>query len=177
MPTSLLLATLLQATAPQPAPAATAPLQSPCSSETYEQLDFWVGEWDVYPAGQDQLVAHSKIEKLYGGCAIRENWMPLRGGGGGSLSAYDPKTGRWHQTWVGGGPGPVFFEGGIADGAMILTGWWPGSGPNGEDGLTRMTYSRLDGGAVRQHGEFSGDQGVTWATTFDFTYRPKEAPQ
>ena len=29
------------------------------------------------PMARDNLVAHSRIEKLYGGCAIRENWMPL----------------------------------------------------------------------------------------------------
>jgi len=36
----------------------------------------------------------------------------------------------------------------------VLTGWWPGSGPNGEDGLTRMTYSKLDGGAFASTANF-----------------------
>ena len=58
---------------------------------------------------------------------------------------------------------------------MILTGFWAKSGPKGEDGLTRMTYSKLDGGAVRQFGQFSGDKGRTWVTTFDFVYRPHQA--
>ena len=53
---SLLLA---QAAAPQ----ATVP--PACSGEHYAALDFWVGDWDVYPNGKDTLVAHSKIEKLY----------------------------------------------------------------------------------------------------------------
>ena len=61
-----------------------------------------------------------------------------------------------------------------ADGAIVLTGSWPGSGPKGEDGLTRMTYSPLPQGAVRQHGEFSADGGASWVTTFDFTYRPHQ---
>jgi hypothetical protein len=55
---------------------------------------------------------------------------------------------------------------------MVLTGWWQGSGPNGEDGLTRMTYSRVEGNAVRQFGQFSADNGATWQTSFDFIYRP-----
>jgi hypothetical protein len=29
----------------------------------------------------------------------------------------------------------------------------PSAGPNGEDGMTRMTYSRIDDNAVRQLGE------------------------
>jgi hypothetical protein len=156
---------LMQAAVAQAAPPR-------CNGEAYAALDFWVGEWDVYPAGGDTLVAHSTIEKLYNGCAIRENWMPLRGNPGGSLSGYDPTTGRWHQTWIGSTPGVVQFVGGAVDGKVVLVGQWAGSGPNGEDGETRMTYSRAAGGAVRQLGEFSADNGATWVTTFDFLYRP-----
>ena len=172
----LSLASLLltQAAAAQTSPAQPAAPPS-CTGPEHAALDFWVGDWDVYPNGKDNLVAHSKIEKLYNGCAIRENWMPLRGNGGGSLSGFDPATGRWHQTWIGSAPGVVGFEGGPADGKMVLTGWWAGSGPNGEDGLTRMTYSRVEGGAVRQHGEFSADHGVTWQPSFDFIYRPHDS--
>ena len=168
---SLLLA---QAGAAPAAVAGTTPAPA-CDSEEYRALDFWVGDWDVYPNGRDNLVAHSKIEKLYNGCAIRENWMPLRGSTGGSLSGFDPATRRWHQTWIGSAPGVVRFEGGPVEGKMVLTGWWPGSGPNGEDGLTRMTYSRIEGNAVRQFGEFSADHGLTWQPSFDFVYRPHVA--
>ena len=164
-------AALLFAQAASTTPAPAPP--PPCAAEEFRALDFWVGEWDVYPAAKpDRLVAHSTIEKLYGGCAIRENWLPLKSAGGGSLSGYDPATKRWHQTWFGSAPGAVFFDGGPADGKMVLTGWWPGSGPNGEDGLTRMTYSQRDDGAVRQHGEFSADHGLTWVLSFDLIYRP-----
>jgi hypothetical protein len=163
---SLLLAQAAAAQAP------TAP--PPCQGEAFSALDFWVGDWDVYPNGRDTLVARSRIEKLYGGCAIRENWMPLRGNGGGSLSGFDPATARWHQTWIGSAPGVVRFDGGPVEGKMVLTGWWAGSGPNGEDGLTRMTYSRLEGDAVRQLGEFSADHGLTWQPSFDFVYRPHQ---
>ena len=162
---------LLQAASAQAQPAAPPP-PPPCTGEEFAALDFWVGEWDVYPAGKDTQVATSKIEKLYAGCAIRENWMPLKSSGGGSLSGFDPKTGLWHQTWFGSAPGPVFFDGGPVDGKMVLTGIWPGSGPNGEDGLTRMTYTLQEDGSVRQHGEFSGDHGLSWTTSFDLIYRP-----
>ena len=92
------------------------PATVPCSGENHGALDFWVGEWDVYRNGSDALVAHSTIEKLYEGCAIRETWMPLGGKPGGSLSGYDPATGRWHQTWIGSTAGVVLFEGGPAEG-------------------------------------------------------------
>lgn len=161
---------IAQASAAQAAPSPPPP--RPCSAAPFAAFDFWVGEWDVYPNGKDTPVAHSRIEKLYNGCAIRENWMPLKGVPGGSLSDYEPATGRWHQVWIGSAPGRVEFDGGLVDGKMVLTGFWRKSGPHGEDGLTRMTYSRLDGGAVRQFGEFSGDHGLTWQASFDFVYRP-----
>ncbi len=156
----------------QAATAAVVPQAPRCDGPEFAAFDFWVGDWDVFPNGADKQVARSRIEKLYGGCAIRENWMPHKGANGGSLSGYDPTSERWHQTWIGSAPGVIQFEGGFAEGKMALTGWWPGSGPNGEDGLTRMTYSPVEGGAVRQFGEFSADHGLTWVTTFDFLYRP-----
>jgi hypothetical protein len=157
------------------AAAVPPPQPPPCAGADFGAFDFWVGEWDVYPNGKDTLVAHSRIEKLYGGCAIRENWMPLKGAGGGSLSDFEPATGHWYQTWIGAAPGRVEFDGGPEDGKMVLTGFWKGSGPKGEDGLTRMTYSKEAAGAVRQFGQFSADQGKTWQTTFDFIYRPHKA--
>lgn len=161
----------------QASAAAAAPPPAPCADAPHAAFDFWVGEWDVYPNGKDTLVAHSKIEKLYGGCAIRENWMPLKGSGGGSLSNLDPGTGRWHQTWIGSAPGRVEFDGGAVAGKMVLTGFWSGVGGPGKDGLVRMTYTPRGDGSVRQFGEVSYDHGLTWSTSFDFIYRPhKPAP-
>jgi hypothetical protein len=152
---------------PTPAPACTGP--------EHRQFDFWVGRWDVYPTGKEQLVAHSLIENLYSGCVIRENWMPLKGTAGGSLNTYDPEDKRWHQIWMDAANGRVSFDGGFQKGKMVLTGNWRGAQTPGQDGLVRMTYSKLDGGAVRQFGEISTDKGATWKPFFDFTYRPSTA--
>ena len=179
--TGWLALALLQA-APAPA-AATTPLPPPpaCDTPAHAAFDFWVGEWDVYPNAADPakapLVAHSKIERLYAGCAIRENWMPLKGGGGGSLNNLDPETGLWHQTWIGGGPGRVEFTGGPAGpGRMVLTGFWKGVNGPGKDAWVRMTYTLRKDGSVRQFGEASEDNGLTWTTNFDLIYRPKGNP-
>ena len=149
---------------PTPVPA--------CTSAQHRQFDFWVGRWDVYPTGKDKLVAHSLIENLYGGCVIRENWMPLKGTDGGSLNTYDPEDKRWHQVWMDAANGRVSFDGELQDGKMVLTGNWRGAVTPGQTGLVRMTYSKLDAGAVRQFGEISTDKGATWKPFFDFTYKP-----
>jgi hypothetical protein len=171
MLTIIMSLAVLQAASAEAAP----PAPPRCDSDAHAAFDFWVGEWDVYPKGSDDLVARSQIERLYNGCAIRENWMPLNGRDGGSLNSLDPETGLWHQTWIGSSPGRVEFTGGQVDAKMVLTGWWPGAGGPGVDGLVRMTYSREQGGAVRQRGELSTDHGLTWQPSFDFVYRPRGA--
>lgn len=170
---SLIAAALLAA---QSGNAATKPPRLPaCDTLGHAQFDFWLGEWDVFPNLKDPAkapqVARSRIERLYAGCAVRENWMPLKGAGGGSLNSYDPASGRWHQTWIGSQPGRVEFEGGLAGTAMVLTGFWAGVNGPGKDALIRMTYSPIDANTVRQHGEQSTDHGLTWTTNFDFIYR------
>lgn len=155
-----------------PAQAQTAAIPpSPCADADHHAFDFWVGRWEVHPYGGGPLVARSLIETRYGGCAIRENWMPLKGTGGGSLSNYNSDTQHWHQSWIDLTGTRVEFSGGIQGGAMVLTGSWRGVA-NGQDGLVRMTYTREPGGAVRQHGEVSTDAGKTWSPSFDLLYTP-----
>lgn len=160
--------------APSPAPPPPPPA---CASEAHATFDFWVGEWDVFPAGAGTKVANSRIERVASGCAVRETWMPLGGGGGTSITLLNHRTGRWEQVWIGGDGKRVDFSGGVIAGAMVLTGYWDGVGPNGEDQLIRMTYTPNPDGSVRQFGEASSDHGQTWQTSFDFIYRPrKDAP-
>jgi len=159
--------------------AAQAPQSPPpaCTTAQHRQFDFWVGRWDVYPTGKDKMVAHSLIENLYGGCVIRENWMPLKGTEGGSLNTYDPEDRQWHQVWMDAANARVLFEGDLVDGKMVLTGSWKGARKPGEESLVRMTYSRLEGGAVRQQGQISTNKGATWQPFFDFTYKPVAIPK
>ncbi|WP_340586123.1 hypothetical protein [Erythrobacter alti] len=165
---SSLGALLLLQEAAAPAPATPVP-PPPCAAEEYQAFDFWVGEWNVTANGSDQQVATSRIEKLGNGCAIQENWMPLIGGGGTSISTLEANSGTWHQLWVGSSPGRVFFEGGPVDGAMVLTGYW-GTDSEGVAQLIRMTYTARNDGTVRQHGEVSTDHGANWSDSFDFIY-------
>ena len=162
---------------PPPAiPSQPAPLvQLPCAGTDYHAFDFWVGEWDVFPNGSSTQVATSSIESMFRGCAIRETWKPLKGGGGGSFSHYDAERRYWRQAWVDATGARVDFDGGPVDGRMVLTGHWANVVAKGQDGLIRMTYSKQPDGSVRQHGEQSTDQGLTWTTSFDFIYRPRKA--
>lgn len=161
----------------QTPPAAPPPPPPPCESEAHRAFDFWVGAWHVYPTAQPaRPVARSVIERLYKGCAIRENWAPFSGNDGGSLSSYvgGDVAGGWRQTWVGSSGERVDFKGGWNGQAMVLTGFWPGVNGPGQDATVRMTYTRSADGSVRQLGEATTDGGKTWQPSFDFTYRPAQ---
>jgi hypothetical protein len=166
-PVLIVCAALLAA----PALAQNPPAKT-CAEPERAQLDFWIGHWDVYPTGKSNLVAHSLIEKLYAGCAIRENWMPLNGGAGGSLSAWNPKTGKWHQTWMDSGGATVMFDGRMIGDAMTIDGNWANVVAPGKDGVVRMRYRRNPDGSVRQWGEVTQDGGKSWSPSFDLTYKP-----
>ena len=167
---------LIAAQATSPAASAPAPTPPRCEGAQFEAFDFWVGEWTVTPASGSEPVADSKIEKVSAGCAIRETWMPYRGGHSTSISTYDPQTENWHQLWVGAQPGRVFFDGGPHEGKMVLTGYW-GKDAQGNAQLVRMTYSVQSDGSVRQHGQSSIDHGLSWSDSFDLIYRRKDASE
>lgn len=156
------------AAAQQPAPAAAKPTAAPCSAPEHRQFDFWVGRWDVYPTGKNKLVAHSLIESVYGGCGVRENWMPLSNQPGGSLNIYVPEEKRWEQFWIDSQGSRAIFTGGWNGKAMVIQGKWAGP-------LVRISYTKNADGSVRQFGEQSTDEGKNWAPSFDLTYRPAAA--
>jgi hypothetical protein len=159
-----------QVTAAQ-TPGSTPPPAAPagCASAESHQLDFWVGHWSVSPkAAPQRKVATSLIEKLYSGCAIRENWMPVRGGDGGSFSSYLPDRPGWQQLWVDSSGSWVTFTGGWDGHAMVLEGVWPQ--PGHPQQMTRMSYRLLPDGTVEQSGVTSDDNGKTWQPGFDLIY-------
>jgi hypothetical protein len=163
----------MMATAASCAEQADAAPASQCASAEYRQFDFWVGSWDVYPTGGSQLVAHSLIESVYNGCGVRENWMPLKvENTGGSLNSYVLAEKVWRQTWIDSSGARVDFKGGLIGTAMVLQGYWQDFIAPGKGALVRMTYSRGSDGSVRQLGEASEDNGKSWHSSFDFTYRP-----
>ena len=153
-------------------PAASAPAgPAGCTSAESRQFDFWVGSWDVFAASDpDRKIAESVIEKLYLGCAIRENWRP-GAAGGGSLSAWVPGDPGWRQTWVDSSGAWVEFRGGMRGQAMVLQGVWPQPGQPRQ--IMRMTYTVRADGSVQQRGDTSDDEGRSWQPNFDFLYRRK----
>ncbi len=139
---------------------------NPCKARPeFRQFDFWIGEW-LPKNAQGVTVGTSSIQLILGSCIIFENWeTPVSAGK--SFNVYDVRDGKWHQTWVDAKGLMTHYVGGLVDGKMVLDSE---SIQNGRKVIARMTFSKLPGGDVRQHGENSSDEGKTWTTTFDFTY-------
>ena len=137
----------------------------PCTAPEYRQFDFWIGDWRVTtPDGKH--AGDNRIEKVLDGCALHESWQGASGGRGFSYNAWDGDRKVWHQTWVDKQGTILLLEGGLKDGAMVL------SGTQGAT-LNRITWTPNKDGSVRQHWETSADRGKTWQTAFDGLYRRK----
>jgi hypothetical protein len=151
---SLLLSLLLAGSvlAQQPAP---------CASAEHRAFDFWAGEWRVETAA-GKVAGHNSIRLTHDGCVLEERWRGNGGVVGSSVNIYDAATKRWHQTWVDNRGNLLLIEGGIVDGAMRL-----GNASN------RITYTRLEGGRVRQVWE-QADAAGKWTVAFDGIYIPEK---
>ena len=149
--------------ATDPTPALT------CEAAENRQLDFWLGDWDVYDMpGNGAPAAHASITSLLDRCVIHELYEGTNGGRGESFSIYDRPRGVWHQTWVTNHGKLLMIEGRLGNGKVVLSGqqltdehkrhdvrasWWP----------------EKDG--VRELGESSDDGGKTWNTDFDLIFK------
>ncbi|GAN00492.1 hypothetical protein U91I_04158 [alpha proteobacterium U9-1i] len=142
-----------------------------CTSPESRQFDFWIGEWDVSPSGQDNMVlAESSITLHDQGCVIIENWRPPTGSHGRSINIYDSVDQQWHQTYAGAGGRRAVYAGAFADGVMSLRNMGAPAA-NAPPGDRRMNFRAVDQNTVRQWGERFDQATNAWVVTFDFTYR------
>jgi tetratricopeptide (TPR) repeat protein len=139
------------------------------------QFDFWIGEWDAYVRGTNNLAGHSKIEMASGGCMILENWTSVGSPfSGKSMNFVDPVSGKWKQIWVGSGGvnATEFLNGEYREGAMRFE--FDTVNPQGAKQQVHFYFFNEGSDQVRQFHETSTDDGKTWTTTYDFTYVRKK---
>jgi len=144
----------------------------PCNSEEHHQFDFWLGQWDVTPAGSTVPTAFNSISTSQDGCVIVEEYI-AGNFTGISLNFYDSVSRRWHQTWISNAGGSVYQEGGIRDdGSMEMTDReLPISKISGT--VNKTVWTPLPDGNVQQIWSSSDDGGESWSIVFDGIYRPR----
>lgn len=132
----------------------------------HRELDFWIGEWDVFdPAGQ--RVGGNVITKAERGFLIHERWTDGTGRTGQSLNFVDAADGRWKQVWIDDFGNSVWYAGSLRDGAMCFEG--TRSLAPGKTAQTRCTFTPNADGSVRQLIEDQRPDG-TWTIGFDGKY-------
>lgn len=141
-----------------------------CASEEAHQFDFWLGDWDVYHTKADTIVGHNLITPVANGCGLLENWSSAGGFTGTSLNKYNFTTKMWEQMWVDVSGSTLHIKGVYRDGKMILENEQPARSGKGTV-KNKITYYNNSDGTVRQHWEYSNDQGKTWLNAFDGIYR------
>src|SRR5689334_20168557 len=153
--------------------------KTPCTTDPiYRQFDFWIGEWDVY-AKNGKKAGDSKIDLILDSCIILENWKSANISqgvyyAGKSFNAYNSTTKQWQQTWVDNVGGTTeFLEGHFDDNKMIFR-TRPFQFNRDTMAIRKLTFHNLGPDKVRQHGEISKDNGVTWTTEYDLEYRRKK---
>jgi hypothetical protein len=116
-------------------PAATALEAAPvlvagaCDTPQHHQFDFWLGDWQVFDASTDKLVAFDRVEKHSEGCIVEQNMtfvtdMYRRPGAsyrlsGMSINRYDGE--EWLELWADNQWGAIAMRGSPdSNGAMVL---------------------------------------------------------
>jgi hypothetical protein len=150
--------------------AAQTPPPDRCATASGE-FDFWIGDWTVRWTGPDQreLEGRNRVRRALDGCAIMEEFdgtpgSPLKGI---SVSVYDPKRKVWKQTWVDNQASYLDFEGGFADGRMVLA---RSTEVNGKPVRQRMIFHGITRDAFTWDWQRSRDDGKSWETTWQLRY-------
>jgi hypothetical protein len=159
--------------------AAMGPLsaqKSPCGSNpVYRQFDFWVGEWEAFGL-KGNKAGDSKISIILDSCVVLEEWTSASKQGGitytgKSYNTYNASTGQWQQTWVDNvGGSTAYLQGRFENNCItFLTAPFPFS--KDSMAIRRLRFFNLGPNKVRQWGEISKDNGITWITEYDLEYR------
>lgn len=149
---------------------ASAPAQSsvPCSAPEYHQLDFWIGDWDVFDPGNDVPVAHVVVSRILDGCALHEEYGDEDGHRGESFSSYDAGRKQWRQSWYTNRGKSLELLGELRGDSIMLEGT---DYDSSTQSIVRGVWQPRDGN-VQETAVTSTDGGKTWKPWFDLSFRP-----
>ncbi len=136
-------------------------------AEASQQLDFWIGEWEV-SSQQGTKLGTSLVAKKDKGKAISETWLATGGSSGTSLLYFDPSEKKWHLVCVMD-QGEIFRgSGSIQERTLSMEG--DHIRGDGSKGRFKLTLLRQDQDKIRYSIEVSSDDGKTWRLAHDAVY-------
>lgn len=149
---------------------------APCDSPQHHQFDFWVGDWQVFDAKTNQLVAFDRVEKHSQGCIVQQNLTMVtdlyrRPGVGYRMTGigvnrFDGE--RWLELWADNQWGAIALGGMPAAGkAMVLTTLIPSRNRD-----LRLEWEKRSDGSVRALQYVAPAGSGKWELYGDLIYRP-----
>ena len=151
-------------------PAEFAP--NPClNASGFNQLDFWVGNWIVYNTS-NTAIGMDTVRSVLDDCVIEEKWVRNDGTRGKSFNTYNPATKLWQKAWMDNRGNSYYFMGKYEKNQIVFQG----KGRHKEkQAIFQLTYfNRLADNSVRKVWQVSTDNGKSWTTMEDHTYRQSE---
>jgi hypothetical protein len=137
-----------------------------------DSLDFLIGEWDIFNAA-GKGSGTTKVEAALPGAALTEVRRGLDGRELKLWYFYSETDKAWKSVFAGpnGTMRELRVTERLPDGSIRMLGRFPNA--TGPASLSRFTYYKQADGSVRRHLETSTDDGATWKTIVDATYRKK----
>lgn len=150
------------------APAAAQSDATPCDAPGADQFDFWLGTWEL-AWGEDGRGTNT-IKRILGGCIIEESFEGMMKSGpyrGLSVTAYDPETDQWRQTWVDDQGEYLDFVGAKDGDRMVLQRTTTMASDTIEQ---RMVWHNITADSLDWMWQKSEDGGQTWTTLWAIHY-------
>ena len=174
----LIAAAMLAALPGGPAGAALEQSTAPatCDTPQHHRLDFWLGDWQVFDAATQQLVAVDRVEKSYAGCVVTEYLdfltdMYRRPGvkarlAGVAVNRFDGES--WLQMWADNQWGAILLRGAPnADGNMEFVTVVPSRHRD-----VKLVYEKHADGTLRILQYVAPAGSGKWSQYGDLLYRP-----
>ena len=148
----------------------------PCAVPFYRELDFIMGDWQVFHNGSGKLAGYDRIGRTLRGCAIQQSWISLDDHFsseyvpfrmyGKSLTAFNGS--EWVHMWVDNNAGVQILKGGPQKDKFVLRSEEPVGGfeyqltwQKGEDGKLLNLHQRR---------EVSSGAQNEWETLYEWVY-------
>jgi len=148
----------------------------PCAVPFYRELDFIVGDWQVFHNSTGKLAGYDRIGRTLRGCAIQQSWISLDDHFssehvpfrmyGKSLTAFNGS--EWVHMWVDNNAGVQILKGGPEKDRFVLRSDEPVGGFE-----YKLTWQKGENGKVlnlHQRREVNSDEDTKWETLYEWVY-------
>lgn len=145
--------------------------QLTCGSEDSQQLDFLIGDWELFNKN-GEVIGENSIKLVFGTCTIEENYKGNDGLKSHSVFNYDHINKRWSQAWSDDFGNSLNYSGTFKNNKLTLKA--TSLNAANEQVYHRVIYAKQTNGTVSQTWQKSTNN-KEWTTTYSGTYKRKKA--